>query len=82
MTKLTAVVERFSLRKDGTDGIAEDSKNVMPHNEKGFVASEIPENNDEPEADALLRPSELSFEQVTAGGLGRHLGLFSTTFLM
>lgn len=38
---------------------------------------------DEPaEADATLQPGELSFEEDTAGGLGRHLGLWSTTFLM
>lgn len=82
MIKLTAVVQRFSLRRDGIDGTAEDSNNISPHNEKGFVASEGPENSDEPEGNALLQPGELSFEQVTAGGLGRHLGLFSTTFLM
>ena len=29
-----------------------------------------------------VQPGELSFEEDTAGGLGRHLGLFSTTFLM
>jgi hypothetical protein len=81
MTKLTTVFQRFS-RKDGLDGIAEDSHNVTPRNETGFVANEIPRNSDEPEADALLRPGEMSFEQATAGGLGRHLGLFSTTFLM
>ena len=34
------------------------------------------------DADDLLQPGELSYAEVTAGGLGRHLGLFSTTFLM
>lgn len=34
------------------------------------------------EADKLLEPGELSFEEDTRGGLGRHLGLVSTTFLM
>ena len=34
------------------------------------------------DADNLLKPGELSYAEVTAGGLGRHLGLFSTTFLM
>ena len=29
-----------------------------------------------------VHPGELSFEEDVAGGLGRHLGLFSTTFLM
>jgi hypothetical protein len=29
-----------------------------------------------------LRSGELTFEEDTSGGLGRHLGVFSTTFLM
>lgn len=33
-------------------------------------------------ADKIVKPGELTFEEDTAGGLGRHLGLFSTTFLM
>lgn len=33
-------------------------------------------------ADTTVQPGELSFEEDTAGGLGRHLGLYSTTFLM
>lgn len=39
-------------------------------------------NDVEPDADAIVQPGELSFEEDTSGGLGRHLGLFSTTFLM
>lgn len=31
---------------------------------------------DEPEADQLVEPGELSFDEDTRGGLGRHLGLF------
>ncbi len=34
------------------------------------------------EADRLAQPGELNFEENTAGGMQRHLGLFSTTFLM
>ena len=30
----------------------------------------------------ILQPGELSLEEDTAGGLGRHLGLYSTTFLI
>jgi len=37
---------------------------------------------DEPEADAENQPGELSFAEDTAGGMGRHLGLFSATFLV
>jgi hypothetical protein len=29
-----------------------------------------------------IQPGELSLEEAANGGLGRHLGLFSTTFLM
>lgn len=36
----------------------------------------------EPLADALHNPGELSFEEDTAGGMGRHLGITSTTLLM
>lgn len=36
----------------------------------------------EPAADQLVAPGELSFEEDTAGGLGRHLGLTTTTLLM
>lgn len=34
------------------------------------------------DADHIVQPGDLTLEQDTAGGLGRHLGLFSTTFLM
>lgn len=32
--------------------------------------------------DSTAKAGELDFEQYTRGGLGRHLGVFSTTFLM
>lgn len=34
------------------------------------------------DADHIVQPGDLTLEQDTAGGLGRHLGLFSTTFLI
>ncbi|KAE9366968.1 high affinity methionine permease [Stipitochalara longipes BDJ] len=34
------------------------------------------------EAEKILAPGELSFDEDTRGGLGRHLGLTSTTFLI
>ena len=34
------------------------------------------------DASPVILPGELSLEEDTSGGLGRHLGLFSTTFLM
>lgn len=36
----------------------------------------------ETNAEDIIQPKFLNLEQDTAGGLGRHLGLFSTTFLM
>ena len=35
-----------------------------------------------PGADRTVAPGELSFEEDIRGGMGRHLGLTSTTFLM
>jgi hypothetical protein len=32
--------------------------------------------------DSTAKAGQLDFEQYTRGGLGRHLGVFSTTFLM
>lgn len=37
---------------------------------------------EEPAADAENQPGELTFAEDTAGGMGRHLGIFSATFLM
>jgi hypothetical protein len=34
------------------------------------------------EAEKILEPGELRFDEDTRGGMGRHLGLTSTTFLM
>lgn len=34
------------------------------------------------DAHRAAQPGELTLEEDTAGGMGRHLGLFSTTFLM
>ena len=50
-------------------------------NDKGVV------NKDEngyggPEADHIVESGELTFSEDVKGGMGRHLGLFSTTFLM
>ena len=33
-------------------------------------------------ADHEVQPGELSLEEDTAGGMGRHLGVYSLTFLM
>lgn len=48
----------------------------------GFAINGRSTSNEELRADAIIAPGELSFEEGTSGGLGRHLGLFSTTLLM
>lgn len=48
----------------------------------GFAVNGRSTSNEEPKVDAIIAPGELSFEEGTSGGLGRHLGLFSTTLLM
>ena len=63
-------------------------KEVAFSQEKNFSdpgAASSPDSGSDvatPDADNLLKPGELSYAEVNAGGLGRHLGLFSTTFLM
>ena len=73
-------------------------QNMSFFNVRGFGASSAKETNigeissrqeTPPEKEAvvgaspeILQPGELSLEEDTAGGLGRHLGLFSTTFLI
>lgn len=44
----------------------------------------IPKHGQLAPADAhrTVQPGELTLEEDAAGGMGRHLGLFSTTFLM
>lgn len=53
----------------------------QPANTKGVLRESVREDG-EPKADQDVNPGELTFEEDTRGGLGRHLGLFSTTFLM
>lgn len=49
---------------------------------KVFAVNGSATSSDEPLADKIIAPGELTFEEGTSGGLGRHLGLFSTTLLM
>lgn len=53
--------------------------NQSRHSKEAYVreATDV-----EPAADRIVEPGELTFEEDTSGGLGRHLGLVSTTFLM
>lgn len=65
---------RLSNTSSTTDSGAMESKEVG--------VTSITPAAEEPVADALVGPGELTFEEDTAGGMGRHLGLFSTTALM
>lgn len=47
-------------------------------NSVNYVAATV----EEPAADAENQPGELTFAEDTAGGMGRHLGIFSCTFLV
>lgn len=79
MSKLTAPLHNiFSHRKNSATPSADvtPASSDVQQNYGGAKAGEVAE------ADAILRPGELSFDEDTAGGLGRHLGLWSTTFLM
>ena len=62
-------------------GVASDTES--PADETSGNTSALPhtEHTEKTEFD-VVQPGDLSLEQYTAGGLGRHLGLFSTTFLM
>jgi hypothetical protein len=53
--------------------VTADEKNIASGTEKW---------NGETQADRLVDPGELSVWEDAQGGRGRHLGLFSTTFLM
>lgn len=43
---------------------------------------QAPSDTDVGNGDSTAKAGQLDFEQYTRGGLGRHLGVFSTTFLM
>jgi len=68
-----------SIFKDGGE------KNVTTFqfdNERTISESSSGNRDGEPLADQIIEPGGLSFEEDVSGGMGRHLGLFSTTFLM
>ena len=60
----------MSWRKGLTLGLVRGEKSPVGSEEVEF------------DADHTVQPGELTLEQDAAGGLGRHLGLSSTTFLM
>ncbi len=58
---------------------AEDPPSPAPSGEKTAGINTEDEVFDE---QARLQAGELSLQEASEGGMGRHLGLFSTTFLM
>jgi hypothetical protein len=71
---------RSVFRHDSNDQQTEigDEGNTSEKGGRKMIVKDV----DEPEADRILEPGELTFEDDAKGGLGRHLGLFSTTLLM
>lgn len=79
MAKLASILQRFSLPSRAPQSPAPDHVVVASNEKGGFVA----DNNGAPlPSDELLQPGDMTFEESTSGGMGRHLGLVSTTFLM
>lgn len=61
----------------------DEAQSVNPISREGSGNDTYNQNGvEEPVADAVNQPGELTFAEDTAGGMGRHLGLFSCTFLM
>ena len=52
------------------------------NDEKGETTANALATTNATGADQNVQQSDLSFEEDTQGGLGRHLGLMSTTLLM
>lgn len=68
-------------RKGLTLGLSSDEKSPVEGSSSDDATSADVQGL-EVDARRTPQPGDLTLEQDTAGGLGRHLGLFSTTFLM
>lgn len=79
MSKITAPFRNFLSHRNSS---VTPSTDVTPASLDAQQKYGAAATDDVPEADAILHPGELNFDEATAGGLGRHLGLWSTTFLM
>lgn len=80
---LSSVTSRFNSHETRPSSGSSAPTNSV--NEKGVTVREgnvAVAAGEDPEADRMLQPGGLSFDDDTQGGMGRHLGLFSTTFLM
>ncbi|RFU27127.1 hypothetical protein B7463_g9211, partial [Scytalidium lignicola] len=70
----------FGGDRNGEVTAAPTNSTVYPE-QKGVVL-DASSGDIEPDADRVVGPGELSFEEDVKGGMGRHLGLVSTTFLI
>jgi hypothetical protein len=77
-TRLWSIFQSGS--RGGNRVNAADRSDVSPQDKALFRNSDSGEID--MEAEKILAPGELSFDEDTRGGLGRHLGPTSTTFLM
>lgn len=81
---MSSILARFHLpaKKTGATVSASEasSRTRLQDDYLTAATAEIP--REVLDADKLHGAGNLNFEEATAGGLGRHLGLFSTTFLM
>jgi hypothetical protein len=53
-----------------------------PTDKQMYTAKEVEAVNTDSSIPKDADAGELTLDETTAGGLGRHLGVFSTTFLM
>lgn len=75
----TRLRSAFQFGKQGPSTSTGDAERDSQSSSKsGRRDEDLVTNGDVP----ALQPGELSFDEDTRGGMGRHLGLFSTTFLM
>lgn len=69
------------LLKGLSRGLVSDEKQPV-EGISGVDANSLDGQEVEHDTDESVQPGELTLEEDTAGGMGRHLGLFSTTLLM
>ncbi|KAL6306436.1 amino acid transporter [Sparassis latifolia] len=79
----------FSLPRRGSEGPVGSADNEedrdtekVPSKSEENEGLDIKETEAIPDHDPDLNPGELTFEEDTAGGMGRHLGVFSCTLLI
>ncbi|KLO17626.1 amino acid transporter [Schizopora paradoxa] len=77
---------RSSQRSTEEEQVAEPSSPYASEKEKGGSDADdhvfIPESQHDEESPKDVNPGSLSFEEDVAGGMGRHLGVFSCTLLI